>query len=122
MYSKSEKLQQVKEKFANWRATRTKRGPLPKELWEDAVNLASDFSTFKISKSLRINYAKLKKLIDSAGIQSNLQKFVQLEVPAISNVTHQVSLELRNKNIELHIKSNDSKELVQMTIQFLKNL
>ena len=122
MNSKSEKLQQVKEKFSNWRATRTKKGPLPKELWEDAVNLASDFNAFKISKALGLNYAKLKKLIDSAENQSNGQKFVQLEVPAISKVTHEVSLEIRNKNIELHLKSNDAKELVQMTTQFLKNL
>ena len=66
MSGKVEKLTQIKLKFDHYRATRTKREALPKELWDDAVALTSEFSFFEVSKTLKVNYARLKELAEEA--------------------------------------------------------
>ncbi len=122
MSDKIKKLTQTKLKFDHYRATRTKRGALPKELWDDAVALTSEFSFFEVSQTLRINYARLKELADPKSPPKKPQCFVKLEVPSMSNSMLEVSIEFQNKGIQLHLKSNDVKELVHLTNQFLKEI
>ena len=122
MSVKIEKLTQTKLKFDQYRATRTKRGALPKELWDDAVALTSEFSFFEVSKTLRVNYARLKELAEPKSKPNKPQKFVKLEVPSITSSMHEVSIEFQSKGIQLHLKSNDVKELVHLTNQFLKEI
>ena len=122
MSGKVEKLTQIKLKFDHYRATRTKREALPKELWDDAVALTSEFSFFEVSKTLKVNYARLKELAEPKSKLNRPQKFVRFEVPSMSSSMHEVSIEFKSKDIQLHLKSNDVKQLVHLTHQFLKEI
>ena len=54
-------LEEVKEKLENWRKNKTNhRQPIPKELWQAAVELARCHSINGVSKALRLSYADLK--------------------------------------------------------------
>lgn len=122
MSDKLEKLTQTKLKFDHYRATRTKRGALPKELWDEAVALTSEFSFFEVSQTLRVNYARLKELAEPKSKPKKSNSFVKLEVPSIPSSMHEVSIEFQKKDIQLHLKSNDAKQLVHLTNQFLKEI
>lgn len=57
------KLEKVRERFDDWRATRLKLGKIPEELWEAAIGLYPEYSICKIAETLRLNHGKLKKRI-----------------------------------------------------------
>ena len=122
MSDKIEKLTQTKLKFDHYRATRIKKGALPKEWWDEAVALTSEFSFFEVYKTLKVNYARLKDLAEPKSKPNKPQKFVKLKVPSMSSLMHEISIEFQNKNIQLHLKSNDVKQLVYLTNQFLKEV
>ncbi len=54
----------VQARFDQWRKTRQKREAIPDELWSAAVELAEELSIFKVARSLRLNYASLKKRVN----------------------------------------------------------
>ena len=56
-------LSEVKEKFKTWRRTRKSLRPIPKDLWEAAVNLTAKHSISQISKELALDYSTLKKRV-----------------------------------------------------------
>jgi len=54
-------LEMVKENFDTWRRTREKQGPIPEQLWQDAIHLLQTHSQNQVAKALRINATELKK-------------------------------------------------------------
>ena len=56
-------LSEVKEQFKTWRRTRKSLRPIPKDLWEAAVNLTAKHSISQISKELALDYSTLKKRV-----------------------------------------------------------
>ena len=55
-------LMNLQERFAIWRSQRRKpREPIPETLWQAAISLAGEHPLSQISKSLRIEYSKLKR-------------------------------------------------------------
>ncbi|KTD70748.1 hypothetical protein Lste_0526 [Legionella steelei] len=48
MINGTNKLDTVKQAFRHWRATRTKRGQIPDELWEQVKGLLGDYTPSKI--------------------------------------------------------------------------
>ncbi len=44
-----------------WRKNREKRCPVPGAIWESAVVLANQYSVYRISQALRLNYKTLKR-------------------------------------------------------------
>ena len=60
-------LGQLKNRFADWRRQRKRGARVPKELWESAVALSSKHSVSEISRTLRIDYPRLKRRVEAAG-------------------------------------------------------
>jgi hypothetical protein len=56
-------LEQVRERFEEWRATREKRGRVPEELWDAAVDLTDRHSICVVSKTLRLDFNGLKQRV-----------------------------------------------------------
>jgi hypothetical protein len=57
-------LERVHKQFEAWRSTRTrKREPIPRRLWQAAVNLCQEYSIAQVSRELRLSYTDLKKKI-----------------------------------------------------------
>ncbi|KTD67547.1 hypothetical protein Lsan_0342 [Legionella santicrucis] len=55
------KLETVKQAFRHWRATRTKRGQIPDELWEQVKGLLGDYTPSKIGSHLGISPIQIRK-------------------------------------------------------------
>lgn len=53
-------LQEVQRRFEQWRKRKGRREPIPAELWAAAVGLTQEHSLVGVSKSLGLNYTKLK--------------------------------------------------------------
>jgi hypothetical protein len=66
-------LQSVCEAFEQWRLTRQKRDRIPESLWEAAVDLSDSYPTFRIAKTLRLDYNQLKHRIQERSSRSRLQ-------------------------------------------------
>ncbi|HEY6271421.1 MAG TPA: hypothetical protein VIX19_05435 [Terriglobales bacterium] len=60
-------MQKVLNRFERWRSAHTGRLPIPKRLWAAAVELAREHGVFHTAKSLRLEYGKLKQLLESTG-------------------------------------------------------
>ena len=61
------KMQKVLRRFERWRSAHTGRWPIPKRLWTAAVRLAGEHGVFQTAKALRLDYSKLKQLLESSG-------------------------------------------------------
>jgi hypothetical protein len=61
------KMQKVLRRFERWRSAHTGRLPIPKRLWAAAVKLAAEHGVFHTAKALRLEYGKLKQLLESTG-------------------------------------------------------
>ena len=59
-------LEEVQQRFEQWREERKRGTPIPAALWEDAVRLCADHSLCKISSALHPGYNVLKKRFHSA--------------------------------------------------------
>jgi len=53
-------LEEVREAFELWRASRLKRGPIPESLWLMVQELRPHYKKSRITKALRINGAQLE--------------------------------------------------------------
>jgi hypothetical protein len=70
--SSSTALEQVKERFAQWRQNRKGREPIPDELWQAAVGLTTEYSVTKIVKTLNLTHSDFKERMIEAQNTSNL--------------------------------------------------
>jgi hypothetical protein len=57
----SPKLVAAVRRFEAWRATRSPRDRIPKELWRLAASLSSECGLHRTARALRLDYAVLKK-------------------------------------------------------------
>ncbi len=75
----------VQARFEQWRKTRSKRGPIPNELWSVAIQLTEHYSVFYISKLLKLNYATLKNRVadTSSNTYSKDVKAPFIELPSL---------------------------------------
>lgn len=90
-----DRLQAVSDAFAEWRRSRDKRSPIPEDLWRAAVTLSSFCSTYRTAKALRLDYAKLKRLIHENSVRSYGSGFVELRAESLF-ATSQCSIELQS--------------------------
>ncbi len=81
----AEDAREVRKRIERWRRTRAKRGPMPEELWQQAVALARRTSVYRTSTTLGVNYATLKWHVaeaESAGGRAGFVEVVGLQPPA----------------------------------------
>ena len=60
-------MRRVYRRFQQWRSAHTGRLPIPERLWRAAVELAREHGVFRTSKVLRLEYGKLKQLVEAAS-------------------------------------------------------
>ncbi len=60
-------MQKVYRRFERWRSAHTGRLPIPTRLWSAAVELAREHGVSPTSQALRLEYGKLKRLLESAS-------------------------------------------------------
>jgi hypothetical protein len=80
----------VGARIERWRATRTKRSPMPEPLWDAAVELAQAEGIYPIARALAVNYQTLKCRVAMAsnGNSGTPAGFVELTpMPANGSVS-----------------------------------
>jgi hypothetical protein len=60
-------LRKIYRRFERWRSAHTGRLPIPERLWAAAVELAREHGIFHTAKVLRLEYGKLKQLVEAAS-------------------------------------------------------
>ena len=56
-------IEQVRERLEKWRKIKKHREPIPKDIWQDATELARKHSINTVSKTLRLRYTDLKNRV-----------------------------------------------------------
>ena len=57
----AEQLEQDKQRFEDWRATRQGQRAIPDELWKRLVPHVSQLGLNRVSREFRLNYTQLKR-------------------------------------------------------------
>jgi len=65
-------MQKVLKRFERWRSAHRGRLPIPQRLWTAAVEVARVHGVFQTAKALRLDYSKLKHLLESSGAVKRL--------------------------------------------------
>lgn len=105
---KSLSLDEVKCRFEHWRKTRSKKGRIPEELWDAAVNLAETCSINQIAKTLHLSYGSLRDRIHL----SNLKTCTAKEAPTF------VELNLQTNKMNQCVVKMESEDGIRMEVQF----
>jgi hypothetical protein len=119
-------LEEVKEAFEKWRGERkSKRTPIPEELWKKAAGLTAIHSMCQIAHSLRLSYSDLKKRISPTESKRHTPKgnktsFVEIHpLPELSD--GECIMEMENgKGLKLKIsfKKNSTAYLERIMHSF----
>src|SRR5450755_4966749 len=60
-------MQKIYRRFERWRSAHQGRLPIPKALWASAAAVAREHGVFRTSKILRLEYGKLKRMVEAAA-------------------------------------------------------
>lgn len=113
-------LEEVRDAFESWRKTRTKRAAIPEPLWQAAVILSKEHSTFAISKALRVNYSDLKRRIANDILEPVQGAFIEFEIgkPGMPPECMMEMTHSNGKKMRLHFKGDARPDLVQLSRAF----
>lgn len=107
-------LEEVRQRFEQWREHRKRRTPIPESLWEGAVRLCADHSLFMVSRSLRLDYNGLKRRLCSfhpnpGEVSLSSSDFVTLDVAASTHGGECiVEMEKAGARMRMHLKGEIS--------------
>jgi len=59
-------MRRVHRHFERWRKGHRARLPIPEALWASAAEVAREHGVFRTAKVLRLEYGKLKRMVESA--------------------------------------------------------
>jgi len=97
------KMKKVQKQLENWRKTRKakkspKTSPIPEHLWMAAVGLHGEYSIAEISKALRLDRGKLKKLILKGSKQKEVSSpaFIELDISKPQPGRNEWAIEMEN--------------------------
>ena len=81
-------MQRIYRRFERWRSSHQTRLPIPPALWASAAEAAREHGVFRTAKILRLEYAKLKRLAESAAPvkrrAASPAEFLELVAPQVA--------------------------------------
>jgi transposase-like protein len=84
----SDGMRRIYRRFERWRSSHQTRLPIPSALWASAAAAAREHGVFRTAKVLRLEYAKLKRLAESAAPvprrAASPAEFLELVAPQVS--------------------------------------
>jgi|CXWL01.1.fsa_nt_gi hypothetical protein len=69
--STEERLEAARRGIKSWRAGRLKLGPMPSELWAEAIALAGEVGVARVSGALEMNHGALSRRVDPQKASSS---------------------------------------------------
>jgi hypothetical protein len=81
-------MRRIYRRFERWRSSHQNRLPIPPALWASAAAAAREHGVFRTAKILRLEYAKLKRLTESATPvkrkSASPAEFLELVAPQVT--------------------------------------
>ena len=79
------RLTQLRQRIERRRQRRTKRSPMPAELWTAATELARELGAYRVARELGVGYGSLKERLGGGGERSGRagRGFVEIAGPAL---------------------------------------
>ena len=69
-------LDQLRAQLDQWRRRRKRGARVPKELWDSAVRLSEKHSVSEISRTLRLDYQRLRRRVEALREETKAQDLV----------------------------------------------
>jgi len=115
-------IDELRARFEEWRRTRQGRPDIPDELWAAAVEVARSDGVNRTAVALRLDGAKLKRLMaasDSDSSRAVPPAFVELVtaggVPSASSPEYTLEVEGRRGKLRIHCKGVTTAELAGLS-------
>jgi len=119
------RLEEVRERFAQWRDSREKRGRIPDGLWQAALTLYPAYSVNQIAQALHLNHTKLKQHIHEQRAVSSLPAapaaFIDLGVSDALLTPCECIVEMQHQNgarMRVQVKGQNELDLMKLIGQF----
>lgn len=114
-----QELEQARQQLEAWRSTRRPRCHMPDSLWKRAAELASQHGLYLTSRTLGVDYMRLKKRVQPASREQKTAEvpgFVELMAPAAADLAEcVVELEGAGRRMRIQIKGMRMAQLVGLS-------
>jgi hypothetical protein len=117
-------LAEVKMRFTEWRKKKQHREPIPKELWDSAVSLTEKYSIHKVSRTLSLSYATLKKRVGATQVNRAASppatpEFISVDLGSVVPAECCIEMEHHNGNkLRMHFKGKAELDLQSIAESF----
>lgn len=112
-------MEQARQELEAWRSTHRPRCHIPDSLWKRATELASLHGVYLTSRTLRVDYTRLKELVQPTNPErksAELPKFIELMAPTVAGIAEcVVELEGAGRRMRIQMKGIGVGELVGLS-------
>ena len=111
-------MRRVYRRFERWRSAHSGRLPIPEPLWASAAEVAREHGVFHTAKVLRLEYGKLKRMVQSAGplAKTAAPTFVELVAPQTGGLSEcLIELEGRHGKMRIQWKGTTAPDLAGLS-------
>jgi len=84
MAEKADGMETARTRFEQWRSSRSRKSPIPDELWKLAMDAARQQGVNRAAQQLRLDAGKLKRFLVAADSRSRKAQFVELIAPVVA--------------------------------------
>jgi len=67
----------LKAAIQSWRKTRTKVGPMPADLWQQAMGLAAVYGVCRIARAIEVDYSALRERMEVRDARTPAPAFLE---------------------------------------------
>lgn len=119
-------LEEVKDRFDDWRGSRDHRGKIPHDLRSDAVSLAERYPITDILRELRLNGSQLKRFLLSKQKVSTpftlSPSFLEIPLPSTPQTQSSCPIELQNsKGLTLRLHNCTEQQFSSLLQTFMQS-
>jgi len=112
-------MRRVCRRFERWRKGHKARLPIPAALWAAAAVVAREHGVFRTAKVLRLEYGKLKRMVESAasspGARSRTPTFLELMPQPVSPAECLIELEGPRGKMRIQWKGSTAPDLAGLS-------
>jgi hypothetical protein len=115
------RLLRLKQRFADWRKSRTPGERIPSPLWKSAAKLAKEYGLGQTATVLKLDYYSLKAHVDQqAADTTSSATFIELPAAPVAN-TGECTIELEDgagASIRMHLKNTEIPDVLALARSF----
>jgi hypothetical protein len=112
-------MEQARQELEVWRSTHRPRCHIPDSFWKRAAELATEHGLYLTSRTLRVDYMRLKKRVQPTSPErksTELPRFIELMAPAAAGIAEcVVELEGAGRRMRIQMKGMGVAELVGLS-------